>query len=84
LLPLASASIAVRLASMPTWLYRSSIFRLMCPAVDMMMESAATLSATDVMAQCLKSWNRKPGSPAFFVRVRQTDRQPDRLRKLIS
>ena len=27
------------------------------------------------MAQCRRSWNRKPGSPAFFVRVRQADRQ---------
>jgi len=41
----------------------------------MMVESAAPLSASDVIAQCRRSWNRKPGSPAFFVSVRQADRQ---------
>ena len=69
------ASIALRLASMRTWLYRSSIFRLTCPAIAMMVESDAPLSASDVIAQCRRSWKRKPGSPAFFVRVRQADRQ---------
>ena len=69
------ASIALRLASMRTWLYRSSILRLTCPAIAMIVESAAPLSASDVIAQCRRSWNRKPGSPAFFVRVRHAVRQ---------
>jgi len=49
--------------------------RLTCPAIAMMVESDAPLSASDVIAQCLRSWNRKPGSPAIFVSVRHAVRQ---------
>jgi hypothetical protein len=42
----------LRAASIRTWLYRSSIRRLTCPAIAMMVESDAPFSARDVIAQC--------------------------------
>src|SRR5271165_4803028 len=50
---------------MRTWLYRSSIRLLTCPAIAMMVESDVPSSASWVIAQCRRSWNRNPGSPAF-------------------
>lgn len=41
----------------------------------MLVEYAVPLSANDVMTQCRRSWKRKPGNPAFFVRVRHSARQ---------
>ena len=38
-----------------TWLHRSSILRPTCPAIAMMVESAAPHTARDVIAQCLRS-----------------------------
>jgi hypothetical protein len=32
------------------------------------------------VAQCRRLWNRKPGKPAFVVRVLQADRQLPRCR----
>jgi len=40
-----------------------------------MVESDVPFSASCVMAQCRRSWNRKPGKPAFFVSVLHADRQ---------
>jgi len=57
----------LRLASMRTWLYRSSIRWLTCPAIAMMVESDAPLSARDVIAQCLRSWNRNPDTIAQMI-----------------
>ena len=69
------ATIAERFASMRTCEYLSSIRQLTCPAIAMMVESAAPLSASDVIAQCRRSWNRNPCSPAFFVSDRHAVRQ---------
>jgi hypothetical protein len=49
--------------------------RLTCPAIAMMVESAAPLSASDVIAQCRQIVEPEAGQPAFFVSVRQADRQ---------
>jgi hypothetical protein len=41
---------------------------LTCPAIAMMVEPAAPLSARDVIAQCRRSLNRKPGTRPQRVR----------------
>jgi hypothetical protein len=55
--------------------YLSNMRRLTCPAIAMMVESAAPLSASDVIAQWRRSWNRNPGNPAFFVSDRHAVRR---------
>jgi hypothetical protein len=35
----------------------------------MIVESEVPFSASWVIAQCRRSWNRNPGRPAFFVKV---------------
>jgi len=64
----------------PHWLYRSNMRRLTCPAIAMIVESDVPFSASWVMAQCRRSWNRKPGKPAFLVSVLHADRQLFRCR----
>ena len=50
---------------MRTWLYRSSILLLTCPAIAIIVESDVPLSASWVMAQCQRSTPIEIGTTAY-------------------
>ncbi len=65
----------MRLASIRTWLYLSSIRLLTCPAIAMMVESdvpPVRKQGDGAVPQIMETETRKP---AFFLRVRQADLQ---------